>query len=890
MCIRQSLDFAHANKQKGTCPSCRADCNSDQLRRVDALRLAITALPRAAAAVHDLRRCLEETERRLRDAENAGSVTQDRSGLGTEVAGAAAAAAAGASGAALRPGGRASHAAAEAPTGTLAGAARGRPRRGAAQQQASQPPARSTRQAARQAHGGPSSKRQAVGDTRARRAAGGDGEEDDSSDADGLVSSEWSDGDGGLVSESEEVEDEEDVLCDLEEDYSPNGRNQGPRQPTAATGPAAGPRKRGRPSSTAAAAPAAARQPHHGAAGARGSGSAPPAHAPAPAPRSDMGDCPLCGRTYGMVQLQAHVDVCLARQAARSGGAVGLPGAAASLARGPSPGAAAAAGGVKPGMTGPLARSFGGGGGAGAGGGGGAGEAAGVALAGLRGRPGASGAAAAVGAGGGGASAPSRPPTDVKVPPAHAWHSMTDKAARKIMAGIGLPTTGDKNEWSNRYNRYRTFLRTERDRCTTLSMDQLLRAFLQKEQQEDAGRRQPAAAPNWMLNQIREAAERMKLVQRSQQAAAAQRARSAPASGANDDDPGDGGGGGGCGGEGVSPTVPSPATEQGGDVAEEEATATAAARPPWPQAARDVAGRATAGVAGAAVAAGPGPRLADRDVIMIGSDSEEDPEQRHQAAAGVSAEPMTTAAAAAAAAAAAGLVSEVGAGEPAPGNGGPEPGAHEPRRLAPAEQPHVPGSDAAASSAAAAAAADQHGAGAAGGDGVAAARDGNWPAKHSEVMQHPHREEQQAELDQEQELEQGEDETPPPRSSQWMRGGSPPPGADEDRAAGFVPVVGASWGLPWALDYGGRGAAVSAGLGASDSVGSGEEAPANTDGVPSALAPAPPAGGGWLADISNGVGSQRQAWPLLQTASDNVPGAAGKAVALALDGQRRPSS
>lgn len=44
-------------------------------------------------------------------------------------------------------------------------------------------------------------------------------------------------------------------------------------------------------------------------------------------------------------------------------------------------------------------------------------------------------------------------------------------------------------DWSSRYNRYRTFLRTERDRCTTLTMDQLLRAFLQKEQQEDAGRR-----------------------------------------------------------------------------------------------------------------------------------------------------------------------------------------------------------------------------------------------------------------------------------------------------------------------------------------------------------------------------------------------------------------
>eukprot|EP00198_Chlamydomonas_reinhardtii_P003708 XP_001693044.1 predicted protein [Chlamydomonas reinhardtii] len=277
MCIRQSLDFAHTNKQKGTCPSCRADCNADQLRRVDAVRLAISALPRAAAAVHDLRRRLEDSERRQQGAEHELSVARGRSGPGNAVAsGAAAKAVVGAGGAAHQPDGGCSHELAEAPTRAVAGSISGRPRRGAAQQQASQPPARSTRQLARQAQGGRSSKRRAVGDAGTRRAAGG-----------------------------EESEDEEDDKSDFEE-------------------------------------------------------------------VSDM---------------------------------------------------------------------------------------------------------------------PSRPPTEVKVPPAHAWHSMTDKAARKIMAGIGLPTIGDKNDWSSRYNRYRTFLRTERDRCTTLTMDQLLRAFLQKEQQEDAGRR-----------------------------------------------------------------------------------------------------------------------------------------------------------------------------------------------------------------------------------------------------------------------------------------------------------------------------------------------------------------------------------------------------------------
>lgn len=455
MCIRQSLDFAHTNKQKGTCPSCRADCNADQLRRVDAVRLAISALPRAAAAVHDLRRRLEDSERRQQGAEHELSVARGRSGPGNAVAsGAAAKAVVGAGGAAHQPDGGCSHELAEAPTRAVAGSISGRPRRGAAQQQASQPPARSTRQLARQAQGGRSSKRRAVGDAGTRRAAGGEeseDEEDDKSDFEEVSDSEPSGEGSGPEAESEA---EGAVPSDGDEDYSPNGRSKGRRPSTAAVGPAPGARKRGRPPKTVTTNPAAAKQAYHGAGGARASGSAPPqvpvpAPASAPAPQNGIGDCPLCGRTYGMSQLQAHVDMCLTRQTARPGGAAGPAAAAASLARGPSaaPAWAATASGAKPAMTGRLSRSFGSGAGAGAGAGVGADTGAGQGS--LRGRPSVGGAAASggacAGAGAGVPAVPSRPPTEVKVPPAHAWHSMTDKAARKIMAGIGLPTIGDKN-------------------------------------------------------------------------------------------------------------------------------------------------------------------------------------------------------------------------------------------------------------------------------------------------------------------------------------------------------------------------------------------------------------------------------------------------------------
>ncbi|KAG2453423.1 hypothetical protein HYH02_001646 [Chlamydomonas schloesseri] len=916
MCIRQSLDFAHANKQKGTCPSCRADCNADQLRRVDALRVVSTVLPDVALAVHNLKGRLEEYERRLQQAEQQLAAAQGHSGAAATPAGGAAAAAC-SRGASARPGGRSSLQPAEGPTGAV----EGRPRRGVAQQQASQPSARSTRQAARQAPDGRSCKRRAVGDTGARQAAGGggageDGRDDDASDFAAVSgrSDQQSDEDPGFeLASEEEQEEEEDVYSDGDEDYSPSGRNKGRRQSSAAAGagPAVGSRKRGRPSSVAAAAAAtaAAHQPHRGAGRARASGSAPPevsapvpAPAHAPAPQDGMGDCPLCGHRYSLAQLQAHVDICLTRQSARAGGAAGSSGAAVPSVRGPSPGPAAVAGSAK---AGPLARTFAAGTGVGVG----AAAAVGVG----RGRPGSAGGAAGGGSSSGGAAAqPARPPTDVKVPPAQVWHSMTDKAARKVMGSHGLPVTGDKNDWSARYNRYRTFLRTEKDRCTIQTMDQLLRAFLQKELQEDAGRRQPAAAPSWMLNQIREAAERMKVAQRSQQAVAAQRARSASAAGLHDD-------GGATGADDAAAAAP-PDAEPGGEALTAATPAALTTGSPRPQMTNDGPGAAAASLAAAvapvapftstapplpaAAAAVPGlPGRVDHDVIMIGSDSEEDVKPGQPGAA--TAVPRQPAG---------GPSSWLGPRAATPGNGGPEPGAHEPRRLAPAGEADMPGGYTAPAAAAegssdAVITAGADAAGAFGGDGmlqglpvqgqgpVFESPHSEWPGGQHGGGQQQHLQadgrqpsEQQAQgqgqeqgRGQEQEdAEEANTPLPPPRPSQWMRAGSPPPGADDDApATAQLPAASGSWGLPWALDYGGRGTASAAAAVAASGIG--KDTAGNDNGADMSLG-----GGGWLADISNGTGSQRQARPSLQLAGEAaLPAGKALAAAAAWNAQRR---
>ncbi|GFR43997.1 hypothetical protein Agub_g5143, partial [Astrephomene gubernaculifera] len=207
------------------------------------------------------------------------------------------------------------------------------------------------------------------------------------------------------------------------------------------------------------------------------------------APADGKGECPLCNARFPMSQLEAHVELCLAWTSTKvrgssGGGAGNDSGGGQALAH-----AGAAAGGR--GGFGGLGRAGGGGGGVAAAGG-------------LRLRGSAGG-----GSGGGAPGGEERPPTDVKIPPSRVFHVVKDKVARTFLQEWGLPTHGSKQEMADRYTRYRSFLQTERDKATTLSMEALLAAFLARERQLEANRRLPPSAPSWAIRSIQAATEQI---------------------------------------------------------------------------------------------------------------------------------------------------------------------------------------------------------------------------------------------------------------------------------------------------------------------------------------------------------------------------------------------
>ncbi|GIL62781.1 hypothetical protein Vafri_16955 [Volvox africanus] len=204
-----------------------------------------------------------------------------------------------------------------------------------------------------------------------------------------------------------------------------------------------------------------------------------------------MQDCPMCGSLYPFGQLQAHVEICLLRKG--FGGAGHGSSAAANMMSGIATGATAPStrgvantGRAETGTNRAL----------------GSVRAPLAALAPAAATPAATSVPAAPAASSallqGRGLADAAPKLDIQVPPARNFHAMSLKDAKKIMKDCGLVVGGDKQEMADMYNRFRSFLQTERDRCNTKSTKQLLPIFLRQEQQAERARRQPAEAPGWM--------------------------------------------------------------------------------------------------------------------------------------------------------------------------------------------------------------------------------------------------------------------------------------------------------------------------------------------------------------------------------------------------------
>ncbi|GLC76420.1 hypothetical protein PLESTF_001778700 [Pleodorina starrii] len=268
------------------------------------------------------------------------------------------------------------------------------------------------------------------------------------------------------------------------------------------TGQVAGQKRgRGRPRKSAAgtvhhqhggstAPPGGANASHAGAASAQPP--PPPAPMAAAAAAAGFGDCPVCGSQYALSQLQSHVDMCLVRKGLGGTGS----GAAAAAAAPPPPiygtrGAGAGAAGASHAAAGRAAAGS---------------ASAAPAPVGLVGAP-APAAAAALLHGGRTEAAPQ---VDIQVPPARNWHTMSLKEAKNVMSAAGLPFAKmDKQEMADLYNRYRSFLQTEKDRCNFKTKTQLLAVFLKLDEKATRAKRQPAEVPSSMKALIEQHTARM---------------------------------------------------------------------------------------------------------------------------------------------------------------------------------------------------------------------------------------------------------------------------------------------------------------------------------------------------------------------------------------------
>ncbi|GLI66182.1 hypothetical protein VaNZ11_009945 [Volvox africanus] len=208
-----------------------------------------------------------------------------------------------------------------------------------------------------------------------------------------------------------------------------------------------------------------------------------------------MQDCPMCGSRYPIGQLQAHVEICLLRKGLGGAGHGSSAGAnvisgITTGARGQSARGVASTGRPETGANRALESV----------------RAPAAALATAAATPAATSGPAAPAASSamlqGRGPANAAPKVDIQVPPARNFHAMSLKDAKKIVKDCGLMVGGDKQEMADMYNKYRSFLQTERDRCSTKSTKQLLPIFLRQEQQAERARRLPPEAPGWMQTLI----------------------------------------------------------------------------------------------------------------------------------------------------------------------------------------------------------------------------------------------------------------------------------------------------------------------------------------------------------------------------------------------------
>ncbi|GIM12621.1 hypothetical protein Vretimale_15957, partial [Volvox reticuliferus] len=228
-----------------------------------------------------------------------------------------------------------------------------------------------------------------------------------------------------------------------------------------------------------------------------------------------MQDCPMCGSRYPLGQLPAHVEICMLRKGLGGAGhgsstAANIVAGITTGARGPSARGVATMGRTENGAD----RAFG------------SVRAPSAVLASAAAPSVVTSVAAAPAATSalllGRAPADAAHKVDIQVPPARNFHAMNLKDAKKIMKECGLLVGNDKQEMADMYNRYRSFLQTEKDRCSTKSTKQLLPTFLRQEQQAERARRLPAEAPGWMQALISRQTAKMnaEMAARRKQAAA----------------------------------------------------------------------------------------------------------------------------------------------------------------------------------------------------------------------------------------------------------------------------------------------------------------------------------------------------------------------------------